>query len=205
MQLLDELGLRRTVTAAVYDERHLCHSPQERHLIDGHWHEGLLPPDRRAAGRRSGPTQAQYRRSQKLVDGARARRSFTIPDRAIDVAARTRRAGRRELRQVARLDSASTRPHCAGTSTTAAATTTVPARRGVRLGRPALLREPPRLSRTGIAAGGARRRADLAGRQCMAHDAACRARCASDCTRPQSRCACARGRHGVEVDAWNAT
>ena len=27
-----------------YDERHLCHSPQERLFIDGEWHEGLLPP-----------------------------------------------------------------------------------------------------------------------------------------------------------------
>ena len=28
----------------VYDERMLCHSPQERLFIDGAWHDGLLPP-----------------------------------------------------------------------------------------------------------------------------------------------------------------
>ena len=28
----------------VDDERHLCHGPQERMFIAGHWHEGLLRP-----------------------------------------------------------------------------------------------------------------------------------------------------------------
>jgi predicted NAD/FAD-dependent oxidoreductase len=45
IELLDELGLRRVEQGrAIYDERHLCHSPQERLFIDGHWREGLLPP-----------------------------------------------------------------------------------------------------------------------------------------------------------------
>ncbi len=42
---LHEIGLLRTEQGRVLpDERHLCHSPQERLFIDGHWREGLLPP-----------------------------------------------------------------------------------------------------------------------------------------------------------------
>lgn len=56
-QLLEELGLvRQQLGRAVWDERHLCHSPQERLFYEGHWLEGLVPP----------PTHAgaleQYRR-----------------------------------------------------------------------------------------------------------------------------------------------
>lgn len=44
VELLEELGLSRMVYGRrVYDERHLCHSPQERLFIDGVWQEGLLP------------------------------------------------------------------------------------------------------------------------------------------------------------------
>ena len=36
--LLEELGLRKRVAGRwEYDERHLCHSPQERLFIDGAW------------------------------------------------------------------------------------------------------------------------------------------------------------------------
>jgi protoporphyrinogen oxidase len=61
--LLEELGLRRTLHGkAVYDERHLCHSPQERLFIDEQWVEGLLPPlDALPADEREA-TAAQYRR-----------------------------------------------------------------------------------------------------------------------------------------------
>lgn len=42
---LHELGLlRHEAGRTVADERHLCHSPQERLFIDGAWVEGLLPP-----------------------------------------------------------------------------------------------------------------------------------------------------------------
>lgn len=42
--LLEELGLRRRVAGRwVLDERTLCHSPQERLWMDGHWQDGLLP------------------------------------------------------------------------------------------------------------------------------------------------------------------
>ena len=44
-ELLHELGLLRQVLGrTVADERHLCHSPQERLFFDGAWVEGLLPP-----------------------------------------------------------------------------------------------------------------------------------------------------------------
>ncbi len=42
---LHELGLlRQELGRTVAEERHLCHSPQERLFIDGTWVEGLLPP-----------------------------------------------------------------------------------------------------------------------------------------------------------------
>ncbi|HEY1231663.1 MAG TPA: NAD(P)-binding protein, partial [Ramlibacter sp.] len=42
--LLEELGLRRRVAGRwEYDERHLCHSPQERLFYQGQWQDGLLP------------------------------------------------------------------------------------------------------------------------------------------------------------------
>ena len=63
IELLEELGLRRTgVDGPVYDERSLCHSPQERLFIDGDWHEGLLPPvEALPAGERAS-TLAGYHR-----------------------------------------------------------------------------------------------------------------------------------------------
>ena len=42
---LHELGLLKQVLGrTVADERHLCHSPQERLFFDGAWVDGLLPP-----------------------------------------------------------------------------------------------------------------------------------------------------------------
>ena len=42
---LHELGLLKQVLGrTVADERHLCHSPQERLFFEGRWVEGLLPP-----------------------------------------------------------------------------------------------------------------------------------------------------------------
>ncbi len=79
-ELLDELGLRRMVNGLpVYDERHLCHSPQERIFIGGHWHEGLLPPvDALPAGERA-TTLAHYRRFAELVTGLARDQGFAIP------------------------------------------------------------------------------------------------------------------------------
>jgi monoamine oxidase len=77
---LDELGLRRIEAGrVVYDERHLCHSPQERLFIDGHWHDGLLPPvDALPAAERE-HTLAQYRRFAAAVERIGAGDAFRMP------------------------------------------------------------------------------------------------------------------------------
>ena len=61
---LHEIGLLRIDAAGrvVADERHLCHSPQERLFIGGQWVEGLLPPAEPGSAR-----LAQYRRFGDLV------------------------------------------------------------------------------------------------------------------------------------------
>ena len=80
IELLEAVGLRRTEAGRpVYDERHLCHSPQERLHIGGQWHEGLLPPldalpaDQRAA------TLRQYREFSAAVDRASEGGAFGMP------------------------------------------------------------------------------------------------------------------------------
>lgn len=74
VELLEELGLSRVEHGRrIYDERHLCHSPQERLFIGGQWQEGLLPvldqPD---------ATLAQYRRFGEEVSRA-APPGFSLP------------------------------------------------------------------------------------------------------------------------------
>ena len=76
---LFELGLLRLEAGReVADERHLCHSPQERLYFEGAWREGLLPPADPASR-----TMAQYRRMERLVAalGATGRggRTFALP------------------------------------------------------------------------------------------------------------------------------
>lgn len=73
-QLLEELGLvHQHLGRAVYDERHLCHSPQERLFFDGQWLDGLLPPARDAAARE------QYLRFARAVDDAQKQLGFAMP------------------------------------------------------------------------------------------------------------------------------
>ena len=77
--LLEELGLRRRVAGRwVYDERHLCHSPQERLFFSGPegalWQDGLLPVQ--GVGE---ATLAQYRRMAALTRAAQARSRFVMP------------------------------------------------------------------------------------------------------------------------------
>ncbi|MEO6278669.1 FAD-dependent oxidoreductase [Roseateles sp.] len=73
-QLLEELGLvRQQLGRAVWDERHLCHSPQERLFVDGEWREGPLPPSDSAG------TLAQYRRFAELVAQAQRDIGFAMP------------------------------------------------------------------------------------------------------------------------------
>ena len=72
---LEELGLRQRVAGRwVYDERHLCHSPQERLFFGGHWQEGLLPTEGVGA-----TTLAQYRRFAAAVAQAQRQARYTIP------------------------------------------------------------------------------------------------------------------------------
>jgi glycine/D-amino acid oxidase-like deaminating enzyme len=72
---LEELGLRQRIAGRwQYDERHLCHSPQERLFFNGLWQDGLLP----MAG--VGPaTLAQYAQFSQLVERWRATGGFHIP------------------------------------------------------------------------------------------------------------------------------
>ncbi|MBY0464974.1 MAG: FAD-dependent oxidoreductase [Burkholderiales bacterium] len=73
--LLEELGLRQRVAGRwVYDERHLCHSPQERLYFQGQWQAGLLPVDGVGAG-----TLAQYRQFAHAVRAVQQRSLYAIP------------------------------------------------------------------------------------------------------------------------------
>jgi monoamine oxidase len=73
---LHEIGLlKRHAGRSVPDERHLCHSPQERLFIDGAWHDGLLPPADPAS-----TTQGQYQAFAREVAAAQ-RLGFSIPTR----------------------------------------------------------------------------------------------------------------------------
>ena len=73
--LLEEFGLRQRVAGRwQYDERHLCHSPQERLYWRGEWHPGLLPVQGVGAA-----TLAQYRRFAALVDHLRRETRFAMP------------------------------------------------------------------------------------------------------------------------------
>jgi monoamine oxidase len=77
IELLDALGLRKMQHGvAVYDERHLCHSPQERLFVEGHWHDGLLPPVEALPAAQRAPTLAQYQRFAAEVERAGV---FRIP------------------------------------------------------------------------------------------------------------------------------
>lgn len=70
-ELCEEFGLLKN---GEFDERHLCHSPQERLFLHGRWQEGLEPE--------IGATKsdhAQYRRFQELIAEAKARGEFSIP------------------------------------------------------------------------------------------------------------------------------
>jgi predicted NAD/FAD-binding protein len=73
--LLEELGVRQRVAGRwQYDERYLCHSPQERLFFNGTWQDGLLPVQDVSAH-----TLAQCRQFAKLVEEARKRSHWSIP------------------------------------------------------------------------------------------------------------------------------
>ena len=73
--LLEELGVRQRVAGRwQYDERSLCHSPQERLFFQGQWQEGLLPLQGVDAA-----TLAQYRQFAALVEQARSSAPWRLP------------------------------------------------------------------------------------------------------------------------------
>jgi hypothetical protein len=73
--LLEELGLRTRVAGRwQYDERHLCHSPQERLLFNGEWQDGLLPVQGVGA-----QTLAQYTQFAQRVEQLRKVARWTMP------------------------------------------------------------------------------------------------------------------------------
>ncbi len=69
--LFEDLGVLRN---GVWDERTLCHSPQERLFWRGEWHEGFEPMLNDSAADR-----AEFRRFQDRLDGLRSSGEFTIP------------------------------------------------------------------------------------------------------------------------------
>lgn len=73
--LLEELGVRQRIAGRwTYDERYVCHSPQERLFFNGAWQDGLLP-----AQDVSAHTLAQYHQFAKRVEEARKRSIWSIP------------------------------------------------------------------------------------------------------------------------------
>ncbi len=73
--LLEEFGLRQRVSGRwVWDERHLCHSPQERLFFRGEWQEGMLPLHG------VGPqTLAAYQKFSALVERISKAARWVIP------------------------------------------------------------------------------------------------------------------------------
>ena len=73
--LLEEFGLRQRLAGRwVYDDRHLCHSPQERLFFNGEWQDGLLPVHDVGSG-----TLAQYRRFAERVQVLHQAAAFAMP------------------------------------------------------------------------------------------------------------------------------
>ncbi len=73
--LLEELGIRQRLAGRwQYDERYLCHSPQERLHFNGQWQPGLLPVDG------VGPeTLAQYQRFAQAIEALQKQAKFAVP------------------------------------------------------------------------------------------------------------------------------
>ena len=72
---LAEIGIaKHTGGRWTFDERHLCHSPQERLFIKGQWQDGLVPLQGVGAG-----TLAQYRRFSQRVADEHRRGRFRLP------------------------------------------------------------------------------------------------------------------------------
>lgn len=70
-ELFEELGVLKD---GVWDERHLCFSPQERLFVDGEWHGGIEPVFALDARGRE-----EFSRFAELVEEHRRGGEFTIP------------------------------------------------------------------------------------------------------------------------------
>ena len=70
-ELLEEFGVLRD---GEWDERHLCHSPQERLYLHGRWQEGLEPEVAASQSDRD-----QYQRFNRLMEEMRHSGEFRIP------------------------------------------------------------------------------------------------------------------------------
>ncbi|MEP7302427.1 MAG: FAD-dependent oxidoreductase [Caldimonas sp.] len=80
IELLEELGVRKSSAGrATYDERMLCHSPQERLFIEGAWREGLLPPVEALPLEQRAATLAAYHAFSVAVAEAGHAEAFEIP------------------------------------------------------------------------------------------------------------------------------
>ncbi|QNM95989.1 NAD(P)/FAD-dependent oxidoreductase [Chitinimonas koreensis] len=81
--MLAEFGLLRGDPLALrpeYDERHLCHSPQERLFIHGAWQEGLLPQFGISAAERAQQQRFIERMAGfKAARGADSRPAYAVP------------------------------------------------------------------------------------------------------------------------------
>lgn len=100
-RLCRELGLLHA--DGTWDERTLCHSPQERLWQHGRWHEGLDPRDAASPAHR-----AQFARFEDLVSEWRASGLFTVPSAVgharREQAARAAGAAQRLARDAGALD-----------------------------------------------------------------------------------------------------
>jgi glycine/D-amino acid oxidase-like deaminating enzyme len=71
-ELMAELGVLKS--DGTWEERHLCHAPQERLFLYGRWQEGIEPAIGLTADDRD-----QFRRLAEMTDALRATGRFTVP------------------------------------------------------------------------------------------------------------------------------
>ncbi len=102
-ELLEEMGMVLDTGddgEPIYDPRHLCHAPQERVFVDGHWLEGLSAPDLMDGEEAS--ELAAFQRQMALYRDyrdARGRRAFALPMALSSDDAELRELDRLSMRQ----------------------------------------------------------------------------------------------------------
>ena len=180
IELLDELGVRRTVERPRGLRRaHALPQPAGAALHRRRLARRPAAADRGAARGRARDDARPVPRLQRRRRRRRRRRRVRDPDRALALERRARGARRASPSRTGSTRKASSRRRCAGTSTTAAATTTAPAARRSRPG-PACTTSRAgtafaRPATTRAARDGGERRPHLARRQRLARRAPGRA------------------------------